>query len=166
MLNPLHFHHRKQLLADDKADLREFKERFLADGDLVEDGLYLKDGLFRKRKLAYMGSEASLDLFAEDRTLDSGGEDVDEDSDDLSELNRRKIRMEKEQYLRFMRVSTCTALPTALPTAPCMPFHACTAPCPQHCPQHHALPCICALVHVCRADRAACWMRMRRANQC
>ena len=137
MLNLLHFHHRKQLLADDKADLREFKERFLADGDLVEDGLYLKDGLFRKRKLAYMGSEASLDLFAEDRTLDSGGEDVDEDSDDLSELNRRKIRMEKEQYLRFMRVSTCTALPTA----PCPSIHA------QHTAHNtlpfHASVCLC-----------------------
>lgn len=102
-------------MADDKADLREFKERFLVDGDLVEDGLFLKDGLFRKRKLAYMGSEASLDLFAEDRTLDSGGEDVDEDSDDLLELNRRKDRMEKEQYLRFMRVSVHKAPPTPTP---------------------------------------------------
>lgn len=104
-------HHRKQLLADDKADIREFKERFLADGDLVEDGLFLKDGLFRKRKLAYMGSEASLDLFGDDRTLDSGGEDVGEDSDDLSELNRRRVRVEKEQYLRFMRVSAHTPHP-------------------------------------------------------
>ena len=138
-------------MADDKADLREIKERFLVDGDLVEDGLFLKDGLFRKRKLARMGSEGSLDLFADDRTLDSGGEDVDEDSDDLSELNRRRVRVEKEQYLRFMRVSACTALTT----------------------DHVAVAfissldvCVYVCVCVCRADRAVCWMRMRRANQC
>lgn len=121
-------------MADDKADLREFKERFLADGDLVEDGLLLKDGLFRKRKLAYMGSEASLDLFGDDRTLDSGGEDVDEDSDDLSELNRRRVRVEKEQYLRFMRVSTHTPHPQPRPP-PTVYVRMCT---------------------VCRAGRAVC----------
>lgn len=149
MAQPLSILHRKQLLADDKADLREIKERFLADGDLVEDGLFLKDGLFRKRKLARMGSEGSLDLFADDQTLDSGGEDVDEDSDELSELNRRRIRVEKEQYLRLVRVSAFAALTTD---------HVTTAP-------FSSIP-VCVCVCTCRADRAACWMRMRRANRC
>ena len=96
---------RRNIIADDKVDLKQMKERFLAEGDLYEDGMYLKNGFFRKRKFAHQGSEVSMDLFSEDQTLDSGGEDVEEDSDDAAEVTRRRKRVEKEQFLKFIRVS-------------------------------------------------------------
>lgn len=96
---------RKYTLADDSANIKDIKERFLPGGDLYEDGIMLKDGYFRKRKFAHVGSETSLDLFADDRVLDSGDEQFN-DENSQAEAMRRKQRLEKEEFLSQMRVST------------------------------------------------------------
>ena len=96
---------RKYTLADDSANIKDIKERFLPGGDLYEDGLMLKDGYFRKRKFAHVGSETSLDLFANDQVLDSGDEQFN-DENSQAEAMRRKQRLEKEEFLSQMRVRT------------------------------------------------------------
>ena len=132
---------RRNIIADDKLDLKQMKERFLAEGDLYEDGMYLKNGFFRKRKFAHQGSEVSMDLFSEDRTLDSGGEDVEEDSDDAAEVTRRRKRVEKEQFLKFIRVSFQLFL-YSVPTT----------------------MILCTYVCHLRMDKGACWRKMKTVN--
>ena len=66
--------------------------------------MMLKDGYFRKRKFAHIGSETSVDLFADDRVLDSGDEQFN-DENSQAEAIRRKQRLEKEEFLSQMRVS-------------------------------------------------------------
>ena len=102
------------MLNEDKADIKHLKEKFLGEGDLCEDGMYLKNGFFRKRK--FHASEMSVDLFSEDRTLDSGGEELEEVEEDLAEVSRRKERVEKDQFLRYLKVRTyvSTKLPSVV----------------------------------------------------
>lgn len=82
-----------------------------AEGDLYEDGLALKNGFFRSRRFLVQ-SEGSLDLFAEDHQVDSGGEEGGEggggdDGSSLMEAKRRKDRLEREEFIRKCRVRLC-----------------------------------------------------------
>lgn len=72
---------------------------------MYEDGLALKNGFFRSRR--FVRSEGSLDLFAEERKVDSGeeGELGEEESSQL-EARRRKDRLEREEFIRKCRVSS------------------------------------------------------------
>ena len=70
---------------------------------MYEDGLAMKNGFFRSRRFAR--SEDSLDLFAEERKVDSGEEgELREESSQL-EARRRKDRLEREEFIRKCRVS-------------------------------------------------------------
>ncbi|XP_065912405.1 claspin-like isoform X2 [Dysidea avara] len=95
--------HMKYTLADDSAKIKDIKEQFLPGGDLFEDGMMLKDGYFRKRKFAHVGSEASLDLFADNHMLDSEDEQQFDDESLQAEALRRKEWLEKEEFLAQMR---------------------------------------------------------------
>ena len=88
------------------------------DGDLCEDGLFMKNGFFRTRHFNCQGgSEAgSLDLFADDQLSDGegggaaggGGAGMDGGRAELNtqaEAKRRKDRLEREEFLRKFRVS-------------------------------------------------------------
>ncbi|XP_042363150.1 claspin isoform X2 [Plectropomus leopardus] len=84
--------HMKQIMDDDKRRLRLYQERYLADGDLHSDG----PG--RARRFRWKNID---DGFNMDRTGADGAEEEDEDDDvDLSEVQRRKERLEREQWLR------------------------------------------------------------------
>lgn len=76
------------------------------DGDLFEDGLTLKNGFFRTRRFAHPASEGSLDLFSEERGIESGGEEGGGEEDVASqvEAHRRKDRLEREEFMRKCRV--------------------------------------------------------------
>lgn len=84
--------HMKQIMDDDKRQLRIYQERYLADGDLHSDA----PG--RARQFRWKNMD---DGFNMDRTGAEGeeGED-DEDEVDPAEIQRRKDRLEKEQWLR------------------------------------------------------------------
>nr|XP_046274342.1 claspin [Scatophagus argus] len=84
--------HMKQIMDDDKRRLRLYQERYLADGDLHSDG----PG--RARRFRWKNID---DGFNTDRT-GAEGEDEDEEDDhvDQSEVQRRKERLEREQWLR------------------------------------------------------------------
>lgn len=74
------------------------------EGDLYEDGIYMRNGFFRTRRFAH-DSEASVDLFAEERQLPSGSDKEDEETmSSQAEAQRRKERLEKEEFLRKCRV--------------------------------------------------------------
>ncbi|XP_019862990.1 PREDICTED: claspin-like [Amphimedon queenslandica] len=93
--------HMKQLADDDKADLRNIKDRFLLEGDLCEDGLYLKNGFFRSRRFApkRTGSETSLDMFLEtERDFELGEGEGDDDSQ--IEAKKRRDRLERDEFIR------------------------------------------------------------------
>ena len=78
----------------------------MTEGDLYEDGLALKNGFFRSRKFLAQ-SEGSLDLFAEDRQEESGGEEGEgegEGEDSQMETLRRRDRLEREEFIRKCRV--------------------------------------------------------------
>uniref|UniRef100_A0A8C7ZXJ4 Claspin n=1 Tax=Oryzias sinensis TaxID=183150 RepID=A0A8C7ZXJ4_9TELE len=77
--------HMKQVLDDDKRRLRLYQERYLADGDLHSDG----PGRARRFRWKNMGEGGH------DR--EEGGE---EDDVDPAEVQRRKERLEREQWLR------------------------------------------------------------------
>ncbi|XP_034017184.1 claspin [Thalassophryne amazonica] len=82
--------HMKQVLDDDKRRLRLYQERYLADGDLHSDG----PG--RARRFRWKNMDDGFDV---DRT---GAEEEEEEDDNMdhSEVNRRKERLEREQWLR------------------------------------------------------------------
>ncbi|XP_010789572.1 claspin [Notothenia coriiceps] len=84
--------HMKQIMDDDKRQLRIYQERYLADGDLHSDA----PG--RARQFRWKNMD---DGFNMDRTGAEGeeGED-DEDEVDPAEIQRRKDWLEKEQWLR------------------------------------------------------------------
>ena len=74
------------------------------EGDLCEDGVFMRNGFFRTRHFAH-DSEASIDLFAEDRQLLSGSDKEEEVTlSSQVEAQRRKERLEKEEFLRKCRV--------------------------------------------------------------
>ncbi|XP_038124572.1 claspin [Cyprinodon tularosa] len=84
--------HMKQLLDDDKRRLRLYQDRYLADGDLHSDG----PG--RARRFRWKNID---DGFGADGSGPDGGEEGEEDEDvDPAEVQRRKARLEREQWLR------------------------------------------------------------------
>ncbi|XP_041665850.1 claspin [Cheilinus undulatus] len=84
--------HMKQIMDDDKRRLRIYQERYLADGDLHSDG----PG--RARRFRWKNID---DGFNMERTGAEGNEEEEEDEDmDQSEVQRRKERLEREQWLR------------------------------------------------------------------
>ncbi|TMS17992.1 Claspin [Larimichthys crocea] len=82
--------HMKQIMDDDKRRLRFYQERYLADGDLHSDG----PG--RARQFRWKNIDDGFDM---DRM---GAEEEEEEDDgvDQSEVQRRKERLEREQWLR------------------------------------------------------------------
>ncbi|KAM3596062.1 uncharacterized protein V6R79_007677 [Siganus canaliculatus] len=83
--------HMKQVMDDDKRQLRLYQERYLADGDLHSDG----PG--RARRFRWKNID---DGFNMDRTGAEGEEEEEDDHVDHSEVQRRKERLEREQWLR------------------------------------------------------------------
>ncbi|XP_067282773.1 claspin isoform X2 [Pseudorasbora parva] len=83
--------HMKQVLDDDKRKLRLYQERYLADGDLHSDG----PG--RARRFRWRNIDDNFEFGG----MGPGGEEEEEDEDlDQMELQRRKERLEREQWLR------------------------------------------------------------------
>nr|XP_020453160.1 claspin [Monopterus albus] len=83
--------HMKQIQDDDKRRLRLYQERYLLDGDLHSDG----PG--RARRFRWKSTDDAFDM---DR-MGAEGEEEEEDEDmDQSEVQRRKERLEREQWLR------------------------------------------------------------------
>uniref|UniRef100_A0A8D2ZFM8 Claspin n=1 Tax=Scophthalmus maximus TaxID=52904 RepID=A0A8D2ZFM8_SCOMX len=83
--------HMKQIMDDDKRRLRLYQERFLADGDLHTDG----PGRARRFRWKNIDDNG----FNIDRMGAEEEEEEDEDIDQ-SEVQRRKERLEREQWLR------------------------------------------------------------------
>ncbi|TNM93031.1 hypothetical protein fugu_018433 [Takifugu bimaculatus] len=83
--------HMKQVLDDDKRRLMLYQERYLADGDLHSDG----PG--RARRFRWKNMD---DGFNTDRMGEDGEEEEDDEYLDQSEVQRRKERLEREQWLR------------------------------------------------------------------
>ncbi|XP_056154778.1 claspin [Lampris incognitus] len=84
--------HMKQVLDDDKRRLRLYQERYLADGDLHSDG----PG--RARRFRWKNMDDSFNM---GRMQGEGEEEEEEEEDiDLTEVQRRKERLEREQWLR------------------------------------------------------------------
>ncbi|KAM9340174.1 claspin [Symphorus nematophorus] len=84
--------HMKQMIDDDKRRLRLYQERYLADGDLHSDG----PG--RARRFRWKNID---DGFNMDQTGAEGEEEEEEeDAVDQTEVQRRKDRLEREQWFR------------------------------------------------------------------
>ena len=66
----------------------------------------MRNGFFRSRRFLAQ-SEGSLDLFAEEDRVESGGEEGEGLGDESSQLEakRRKERLEREEFIRKCRVS-------------------------------------------------------------
>lgn len=64
--------------------------------------MYLKNGFFRTRRFAH-GSEASMDLFSEERTSEL---QVEEEImiGSQAEAKRRKERLERQEFIRRCQV--------------------------------------------------------------
>ncbi|XP_067867408.1 claspin isoform X2 [Heterodontus francisci] len=82
--------HMKVLMDEDKRQLRLYQEQYLADGDLHSDG----PGRARKFRWKNIDDSSQTDLFRGD-SEDEPDEEVDE-----AEVNWRKDRFEREQWLR------------------------------------------------------------------
>ncbi|KAM7373445.1 hypothetical protein PAMP_008295 [Pampus punctatissimus] len=83
--------HMKQIMDDDKRRLRLYQERYLADGDLHSDG----PGRARRFRWKTIDDGFNMDRMGAD------GEEEEEEGDiDLTEIQRRKERLEREQWLR------------------------------------------------------------------
>ncbi|KAM9839022.1 claspin [Aulostomus maculatus] len=81
--------HMKQVLDDDKRRLRLYQERYLADGDLHSDG----PGRARHFRWKNIDAGFNMDM--------TGAEEEEEDEDmDQTEVQRKKERLEREQWLR------------------------------------------------------------------
>uniref|UniRef100_A0A8C1T5T3 Claspin n=1 Tax=Cyprinus carpio TaxID=7962 RepID=A0A8C1T5T3_CYPCA len=83
--------HMKQVLDDDKRRLRLYQERYLADGDLHSDG----PG--RARRFRWKNIDDNFEFGG--MGPDGDEEEEDEEIDQL-ELQRRKERLEREQWMR------------------------------------------------------------------
>uniref|UniRef100_A0A8C3AZK0 Claspin n=1 Tax=Cyclopterus lumpus TaxID=8103 RepID=A0A8C3AZK0_CYCLU len=81
--------HMKQIMDDDKRSLRLYQERYLADGDLHSDG----PG--RARRFRWKNIGESVPLYWNLSSKEQEDEEVD-----LSEVQRRRERLEREQWLR------------------------------------------------------------------
>jgi hypothetical protein len=89
-------HHvsRKSVIDEDKRELRELKERYLEDGDL-----YSENG-GRARNFKWHGLEDSqLDMF-DNKVLWGEDEIVDNALLSEAELERRKMKHERDQFLQ------------------------------------------------------------------
>ncbi|XP_067352224.1 claspin isoform X1 [Channa argus] len=84
--------HMKHILDDDKRRLRLYQERYLADGDLHSDG----PGRARRFRWKNIDYDFNMDR------MEAGGEEEDEEDEatDQSEVQRRKERLEREQWLK------------------------------------------------------------------
>ncbi|XP_017310239.1 claspin isoform X1 [Ictalurus punctatus] len=82
--------HMKHVLDDDKRKLRLYQERYLADGDLHSDG----PGRERRFRWRNIDDGFEFGLVAE------GEEEEEEEDVDQHELQRRKERFEREQWMR------------------------------------------------------------------
>ena len=79
---------------EDQRELRAFKERYLADGDLHSEG----GG--RARNFRWQGlGDSQTDLF-DNKVLWGDEEIVDDDILSQEELERRKMRHERDQFLQ------------------------------------------------------------------
>ena len=96
-------YYNKIMIEDDEANLELLKDRFLPEQDIVEDGLRMKHGLFRKRKFNF-----------EDDVESSGdhewGEEVRDDTDQSMSQERRRRRVEREDYIAKKSGSTLSDL--------------------------------------------------------
>ena len=67
--------------------------------------MMMKNGFFRTRRFAHVGSEqGSVDLFVDERGGVESGDEMEEASSQL-EAQRRKDRLEREEFIRKCRVS-------------------------------------------------------------
>ncbi|XP_077096497.1 claspin isoform X2 [Siphateles boraxobius] len=83
--------HMKQILDDDKRKLRLYQERYLADGDLHSDG----PG--RARRFRWKNIDDNFEFGG----MDPDGDEEEEDEEiDQIELQRRKERIERDQWMR------------------------------------------------------------------
>ncbi|XP_060915553.1 claspin [Labrus mixtus] len=84
--------HMKQIMDDDKRRLRLYQERYLADGDLHSDG----PG--RARRFRWKNIDDGFDM--EGTGAEGEGEEEEDEDVDQAEVQRRKERLEREQWLR------------------------------------------------------------------
>lgn len=85
---------RRSVINEDQRELRELKERYLEDGDLYSEG----GG--RARNFRWQGLEDSqLDMF-DNKVLWGDDELVDTELLSEAELERRKMKHEKDQFLQ------------------------------------------------------------------
>ncbi|KAI6656594.1 Claspin-like [Oopsacas minuta] len=82
------------MIEDDEANMELLKERFLPEQDIVEDGLRLKNGLFRKRKFNFDDDDDISSSAACDWDEDGRDQDVDQVTQE-----RRRRRVEREDYI-------------------------------------------------------------------
>ncbi|XP_016426116.1 claspin-like isoform X2 [Sinocyclocheilus rhinocerous] len=83
--------HMKQIMDDDKRKLRLYQEHYLADGDLHSDG----PG--RARRFRWKNID---DIFEFGGMGPDGDEEEEDEEVDQLELQRRKERLEREQWMR------------------------------------------------------------------
>lgn len=85
---------RKSLIDEDKRELRELKERYLEDGDLYSEG----GG--RARNFRWQGLEDSQHDMFENKVLWGDDEIIDSALLSEAELERKKMKHEKDQFLQ------------------------------------------------------------------
>lgn len=86
--------YRKSLIDEDKRELRELKERYLEDGDLYSEG----GG--RSRNFRWRGLEESQRDMFDNKVLWGDDEIVDNELLSTGEMERRKMKHEKDQFLQ------------------------------------------------------------------
>ena len=85
---------RKSVIDEDKRELRELKERYLEDGDLYSEG----GG--RSRNFKWQGLEDSQFNTFENKILWGDDEVVDSALLSEAEVERRKMKHERDQFLQ------------------------------------------------------------------
>ena len=98
-------YYNRVMLEDDAANMELLKEKFLPEQAIVEDGLRMKNGLFRKRKFNFDADEASSSATCE---WDEGGRE--QDTDQLVTQERRRRRVEREEYMARKSASSISDL--------------------------------------------------------
>ena len=92
------------MIEDDEANMELLKERFLPEQEIVEDGLRMKNGLFRKRKFNFEDDDMSTS-----GVCDWDEEARDQEVDQVTQERRRR-RVEREDYLFRKSASTLSDL--------------------------------------------------------
>ena len=85
---------RKSLIDEDKKELRAFQERYLEDGDLYSEG----GGRSRNFRWHAL-DDSQIELF-NNKVLWGDDEVVDSELLSQAEVERRKMRHEKDQFLQ------------------------------------------------------------------